>query len=288
MKKIICAALLLGLASCGGQQNTSNTSQSELERELAAKDSLLNEVFYSLNEISANLNEIKDREGLITDNASMDASLEQQAQIFADIAAINALLERNKASLNRLGDVTEQLRRSNVQVKELETLISGFAKQIQDKDTDIALLRIDLENMKLLVDQLNVLADSLRSDTHQLGQTNQWLESRVDEQEGAINMVYYIIGRERDLRDADIVDKSGFIGRTVTMSGQYNLDKFTRVDRRNLERILVGQRRATIVTPHPAGSYTLEMGENNLLNAIIITDPERFWETSKILVISYK
>ena len=287
MKKIICAVLLLGLASCGGQQNPS-TSQSELERELAAKDSLLNEVFYSLNEISANLNEIKDREGLITENASVDASLDQQAQIFADIAAINALLERNKASLNHLGDMTEQLRRSNVQVKELETLISGFAKQIQDKDTDIALLRIDLENMRILVDQLNVLADSLRSDTHQLGQTNQMLESRVDEQEGAINMVYYIVGRERDLRDADIVDKSGFIGRTVTMSGQYSLDKFTRVDRRNLERVLVGQRRATIVTPHPAGSYQLEMGENNLLNTIVITDPERFWETSKVLVVSYK
>jgi len=288
MKRLLLAALILGWAACTGRTGHSDASQDDIRRELTQKDSLLNEVFASLNDISANLMEIKDREGLVTANAAMDASLEQQAQIFSDIAAIDALLERNRASLVHLQDMTGQLRRSNVQVKELEELISGFAKQIQDKDADTLQLRASLESMEIQVAELYIVVDSLKTDANRLSETNHTLESTLGQQAEVTNAVYYIIGRERDLRNQDIIDKSGFIGRTVTMNSRYNRDKFTRVDRRTLDRVLVGQRRATLVTPHPAGSYRLEMGENQLLSAVVITDAERFWETSKILVISYK
>ncbi|MCD8185103.1 MAG: hypothetical protein LUD68_01180 [Rikenellaceae bacterium] len=287
MKRFLILVFLAAGAGCSGRQPSTPEAE-DIRLELARKDSLLNEVFASLNDISANLIEIKDREGLVTSTAAVDATREQQAQIFADIAAIDALLERNRASLVHLNDMTAQLRRSNVQVKELEILVAGFAKQIQDKDADLIELRRQLESMQIRIGELHELVDSLHGDARQLEASNRHLEETLAQQIDAANKVFYLIGRERELVQAEILDKSGFIGRTVSLHNRYNLEKFTATDRRTLDRILVEQRRARLVTPHPEGSYRLETGPNHLLKAVAITDPERFWESSKILVISYK
>ena len=50
----------------------------------------------------------------------------------------------------------------------------------------------------------------------------------------------------------------------------------------------VGQKKATLVTSHPEGSYELVTDANKVVEKLIITDPVRFWESSKILIISYK
>lgn len=290
MKKWIVGCFLLGLTACGGNQQPKDQvgERARLEREMAQKDSLLNDLFASLNEISGNLTEIKDREGLVTSNVSAEIRKEQRVQIVEDIAAINDLLERNRASLVRLQEITEKLRKSNLQVRELELLVSGLAKQIQDKDTDIALLKQELENREVRLAELSTEVEGLQANAAALTEDRQSLASKLDVQDDMLHTVYYIVGRERDLREADIVDKSGFIGRTVTVNNAYDLDKFTRADSRHLDRILVGQRKAVVVTAHPEGSYTLETDGNNLLHAIEITDPQRFWESSKVLVVSYK
>ena len=290
MKKIISAFILLALVSCTGHSPGGEKAQEEarLKRELQQKDSLLNDVFASLNQISENLTQIKDREGIVTASISREIGKEQRAQINEDIAAINALLEQNRYSLDRLKGTTEELRRANIKLGELEALVANFAKQIQDKNSDIAMLRDELSDMHIQVAELNTEVENLHSDLSGLTEEKEGLEATVAGQEETLNQVYYIVGRERDLRADNIIDKSGFIGRTVTMSGQNDLGKFTRIDRRELDRVLVGQRRATIVTSHPADSYRLEQGSDNYLEAIVITDPERFWEASRVLVVSYK
>ena len=40
--------------------------------------------------------------------------------------------------------------------------------------------------------------------------------------------------------------------------------------------------------PHPEGSYELVTDANKVVEKLIITDPVRFWESSKILIISCK
>ena len=283
MKKYIALLLLMGLAACGGQHNTTDdrASREELEREVAQRDSLLNDLFSSLNEISANLTEIKDREGIITANTSVEIGKEQRARIFEDIAAIDALLQQNRASLSRVQGTAEQLRRSNLKVQELETLIANFTKQIRDKDADIELLRLQLDSMHIQVAALN-------TEVTLMGEDRGSLAVKLDMQDEMIHTVYYIVGRERDLRDDGIITKSGFIGRTVKLNDGCDLGLFMQVDSRNLDRIMVGQRRATLVTSHPAGSYRLVVAENNLLQEIEIIDPVQFWATSKVLVVSYK
>lgn len=283
-------AVLMGIVACGGQQTSRESApdSAQLARELVEKDSLLNDVFMSINEIAENLSVIKSREGIVTSNLSGDITKEQRAQINEDIAAINELLIQNRASLERLKGTTDRLRSANVKVQELEALVENLTKQIRDKDADIQMLRGELADMRVQVAELNTLVDEMNTSVTELTEVKGALEATVQEQTDAMHTVYYMVGSEKSLRDANIIDKSGFIGRTVTLTDQYNLQQFTQVDSRVLDRINIGGRRATVVTPHPADSYTLEVGANNVVNALVITDPDRFWEASKVLVVSFK
>ena len=291
MKKIILPFfLLLVLAACTNRPKVADlqAESAELAGQLAAKDSLLNEVFASLNDISTNLTAIKDREGIITAAASPEISTEKRAQISQDIAAIDELLQKNRLALERLQGTTEQLRRANVRLGELESLIANYTKQIADKDADIDQLRGELESMQIRVAELNTAVDSLQIRSAQLHRERQELTDQVLAQDDRLHTVYYIVGSERTLRDQGILERGGgLFGGTSIVSGTADIEKFTRVDSRTLDRIVVGRRRATLVTPHPAGSYQPVMS-GNVLQEILITDPDRFWETSKALVVSYK
>ena len=96
------------------------------------------------------------------------------------------------------------------------------------------------------------------------------------------------MGPEKELRDAQIINKQGFIGRTLTVGKNGNLDSFTSADSRLLSEIPVGQKKAVVVTPHPEDSYQLVTGADKVVEKLLITDPVRFWESSKVLIISYK
>ena len=52
------------------------------------------------------------------------------------------------------------------------------------------------------------------------------LSSEKVELENQLHTVYYIVGAEKELRDAQIIDKQGFIGRTLTVNNTNNLERF--------------------------------------------------------------
>ena len=84
------------------------------------------------------------------------------------------------------------------------------------------------------------------------------------------------MGAEKALRDSGIVSKQGFIGRTLTVGDTGDHDLFIRADARTLTEILVEQKKATVVTPHPADSYELITNADKVVYKLVITDPERF------------
>ena len=63
---------------------------------------------------------------------------------------------------------------------------------------------------------------------------------------------------------------------------------FTQADSRLLTEIPVGRKRATVVTSHPEDTYQLVTDADKLVEKLQITDPVRFWESSRILIVSYK
>lgn len=285
--KHIATAAVLGvvalLASCVSRQvavEVESRSDS-LELVVSAKDSLINAVFADINAISENLALIKSRENLITVAGESEGGRRPVEEIDNDIKAIDRLLRENRAKIESLQRSAAQLRKANLRIDGLEKMIADMNRQLAEKKAEVEQLRESLVRM----------GDEVKSLTEEVAVRSAEVENLSGEKvelQNQLNTVYYIVGAEKELRDAQIINKQGFIGRTLTVGRNSNFDSFTMADSRLLSEVPVGQKKATLVTSHPEGSYELVTDANKVVEKLIITDPVRFWESSKILIISYK
>ena len=286
MKQIVFAAALgaaAALASCVGRQVVveAESQRDSLATVVSAKDSLINAVFADINAISENLALIKSRENLITVAGESEGGRRPVEEIDNDIKAIDRLLRENRAKIESLQRSAAQLRKANLRIDGLEKMIADMNRQLAEKKAEVEQLRESLVRM----------GDEVKSLTEEVAVRSAEVENLSGEKvelQNQLNTVYYIVGAEKELRDAQIINKQGFIGRTLTVGRNSNFDSFTMTDSRLLSEVPVGQKKATLVTSHPEGSYELVTDANKVVEKLIITDPVRFWESSKILIISYK
>lgn len=285
--KHIATAAALGvvalLASCVSRQVAveAESRSDSLELVVSAKDSLINAVFADINAISENLALIKSRENLITVAGESEGGRRPVEEIDNDIKAIDRLLRENRAKIESLQRSAAQLRKANLRIDGLEKMIADMNRLLAEKKAEVEQLRESLVRM----------GDEVKSLTEEVAVRSAEVENLSGEKvelQNQLNTVYYIVGAEKELRDAQIINKQGFIGRTLTVGRNSNFDSFTMADSRLLSEVPVGQKKATLVTSHPEGSYELVTDANKVVEKLIITDPVRFWESSKILIISYK
>ena len=285
--KHIATAAALGvvalLASCVSRQVAveAESRSDSLELVVSAKDSLINAVFADINAISENLALIKSRENLITVAGESEGGRRPVEEIDNDIKAIDRLLRENRAKIESLQRSAAQLRKANLRIDGLEKMIADMNRQLAEKKAEEEQLRESLVRM----------GDEVKSLTEEVAVRSAEVENLSGEKvelQNQLNTVYYIVGAEKELRDAQIINKQGFIGRTLTVGRNSNFDSFTMADSRLLSEVPVGQKKATLVTSHPEGSYELVTDANKVVEKLIITDPVRFWESSKILIISCK
>lgn len=285
MKSLFLAALGAAslLASCVSKQVAVEAGQQRdsLARVVSEKDSLINAVFADINAISENLALIKSREDLISVSSGTEGGRRPVEEINNDIAAIDRLLRENRSKIASLQSSAAQLRKANLRIDGLEKMIAGLNRQLGEKTAEAARLRGELEAMGA---EVRTLEDRVAARSAQVED----LSGEKIELESRLNTVYYIVGPERELRDAQIVDKQGFIGRTLTVNRGGSLESFTKADSRLLGEVPVGHRKATVVTTHPVGSYRLVTDADKVVTRLVIDDPARFWESSKVLVITYR
>lgn len=287
MKQFFYLLLVVVMAfpSCVSKQVALETEsqRDSLAQVVRTKDSLIETVFADINAITDNLARIKVRENIITavDPEGIRRPIDQ---INSDIAAIDELMQENRERLAGMERTAAQLRKANVKIKSLEHLISDLNGQLDDKNTEIKQLRTRVAEMSVeveeLEDKLSTEIAERKKEVDSLTYDNAMLD-------GELHAVYYIVGQEKALREANVIDKRGFIGRTLT-AGEGNLDEFTLVDSRELLEVPIRQKKVTVVTTHPEGSYQLIEADNKVVLKLVITDPVRFWESSKVLIISYK
>ena len=272
--KHIATAAALGvvalLASCVSRQVVveAESRSDSLELVVSAKDSLINAVFADINAISENLALIKSRENLITVAGEAEGGRRPVEEISNDIKAIDRLLRENRSKIESLQRSAALLRKANLRIDGLEKMIADMNRQLAEKKTEVEQLRESLVRM----------GDEVKSLTEEVAVRSAEVENLSGEK----------VELQNQLNDAQIINKQGFIGRTLTVGRNSNFDSFTMADSRLLTEIPVGQKKATLVTSHPEGSYELVTDSNKIVEKLLITDPVRFWESSKILIISYK
>lgn len=284
MKRFFGAMLALPLlASCVSKQVVveAENQRDSLAVVVSEKDSLLNLVFSDINAISENLALIKSREQLISVAGNAEGVRRPVEEIESDIAAIDRLLQENKAKIASLQHAAAQLRKANLRIEGLEKMIAGLTERLREQGAEVEKLRKELAQRD---EQVEVLTEQVAVRSAQIEE----LHVEKSDLENQLNTVYYIVGTEKELRDAQIIDKQGFIGRTLTVNRSGSLDSFTQADLRLLEEVSVGHKKVTVVTNHPEDAYRLVTDAEKRVVKLVIDDPARFWESSKILIVSYK
>lgn len=280
---LVVLGLSLMLGSCVSRSTADRIEgqRDSLTMVVSAKDSLINAVFEDINSISENLALIKTRENLISVAGDAEGGRRPVEEINNDIAAIDRLLQENKAKIAQLQRAAAQLRKANLRIDGLEKMVAGLNKQLEGKQQEIVALQENLAQMGVKVQNLSEQVAQRSTEVENLSTEKVELENQL-------NTVYFIVGPEKELRDAQIINKQGFIGRTLTVNKNNKFDSFTKADSRLLNEVPINQKKVSIVTSHPEGSYELVAGADKVISKLLIIDPARFWESSKILVVSYK
>lgn len=194
---------------------------------------------------------------------------------------INDILKENEKRVNSL---RWQLGSTRKEVGKLQEKVNGLHAQLTMKNDTIAMLR---ERIGEQVNKISQLTENVKI----LQEENRKQTEMITEMQDKMNTAYFVKGSSTELIEDNVVHKVGgflgFLGRTEMVQPDFNHNPFTKVDIREKKSIEINAGKVTFVTTHPSGSYKLERAEGEISN-LVITDPDKFWEASKYLVIITK
>jgi DNA repair exonuclease SbcCD ATPase subunit len=253
------------------------------------QDSVLTEFMDSFNEIGQNLAEIRSREASIELNSPESKNNDVRQQISEDIQIINDLMAQNKEKINELDRKLRNAWGSNAKLKKaMEAMKEEFVVQIEEKDGQIAALKTDLEKMSYTVEELNTSVSTLTAINNEKDDQISTQEATISQQTTALNTAYYVTGSSKQLEDASIINREGGvlgIGSSKQLSSDFDDQKFNQIDITQVTSIPLTGKKAQLITTHPNGSYKIEGEEAKAITNLVILDPERFWTSSKHLVV---
>ncbi len=242
-----------------------------LQKQLDDKDDNMNEMMKSFNDIEENLALIKEQEGIISSQSTIESKLNdnQKDKIIEDIQLINSLMNENKKKISWL---RQQMKNSGIKMEELNKIIERLNQSIEEKDREITGLKEQLASLQISMEEL----------TAENEEQNEIIGNQVEK----LNTAFYAFGTAKELIDKGVITKEGgFIGlgRIEKLREDFDKDYFTQIDISKTTSIDIFAKKARIVTSHPKGSYKIE-GEDKV-DRLLITDPATFWSVSKYLVI---
>lgn len=243
------------------------------------RESSVNDFISSFNDVERNLDSVTHRQNIILTNANKsDLKADQKARINEHIKAINDLMEANN---KKLKDLNRRLNRSDKKNAQLQKTIETLTNQLNQKYIELAELNDRLNALNAQVAQLQTTVDTLSMQNTANMQT---ISDRTNE----LHTAYYVVGHSRDLEKSNLIDKKGGllgIGKTAKLSDNIDNSMFTRIDYTQTTSIPVNSKTMKIITTHPSDSYSVDKTDKTV-NAITITNPERFWSASRYLVIA--
>lgn len=255
----------------------------ELQEASLDKDQSLAEFVESFSDIEKNLAEIRERELNITlSNSDVNTSEDTHKRVAEDIKMINELMSENKRTIEELNSKIASASGKNSQLrKALEKAKKDLTAQIEERDSQIAELKSSLEVRDFTIQELNANLDTLTLANSEQLQT-------IEEQTHQLNTAFYTIGTSKELVASNVLSKDGGflgLGKTEKLKADFNNDQFNRIDITNTQAIPLSGKKAELVTSHPTDSYMLEGDQDENLERLVILDPDRFWNSSKYLVV---
>ncbi len=285
MKNLIpLVILLLFIAtSCNQAEVEQLKNENEtLKNQIQQQEEEIGNFMQVFNEIEENLAQVRIKEKLIVKNSGSNENGDRVEMVKNDIRAIDNLMQKNRENLNNLSD---KLKSSAGENSQLKRMINNFELMIKDKDREIIGLVGQLED-------LNYEVQDLYSSISDLKLENLEQSRKIDLQEDDLNSAWYIIGEQKELIEKGVISKEGGIigiGSVKTMGENIDPNLFTQIDIRNQNIFPIDAKKVKLISAHPSDTYIIRKNEEtNRYDSFEVTKPEKFWESSKYMVLSIK
>ena len=258
MKKLVWfACLLFVLTACEKEKKTPMIDvqlqqNDSLQKMLDQKNNEINDMMATFNEIQEGFRLISEAEGRVT-IAKEGEGADRKAVIRKDMEFIQETMMQNR---DRIESLRQKLRESTINGEELRKTIDGLVKQMQDQENTIKALREELNNKDFHISELDKAITELNDNVSDLK-------------------------TKSELKEQKILEKG------EVLRSNFNKNYFTKIDTRVDKEIKLYSKSAKIKTDHPADTYTLRPDANGQY-ILRITNPDKFWSTTKFLVILVK
>lgn len=254
---------------------------SQVDSLTAQRDSLFTEVASNarlMNEITTELNKVQGlKESQTTAESPVSGAREDL------VNKVQQVTERLATTEQHLATTRRQLRRASARSDSLSARTTQLESQLAD-------FQAMVESQKTTIASLTERVSALEAQTVALRDTVDTLTTQA-------NTAYYVIGTKQELLQKGIVEETGghrvlFIfgkaGKTLVPARQLDPSEFTRIDLRQVKDIPLPDSAAQYVV---ASRQNLEYlatppdPDGKLKGSIDITEPQRFWEPSKFLIV---
>lgn len=284
MKKIILfAAVAMTLASCTQTGKNGTIQQADeridsLQRVLDQKDGEMNNMMSTFNEIQEGFRLIEADEEKVT-LAKAGEGTNQPEQIRQSMKNIQERMKHNKELIAKL---QRQVRENGNRSAEFKKMVDNLTKELEEKTQELQELRAELEQKNIHIAELDKTVAELNTNVTELKQEAEKNAETISNQDKELHTVYYVFGTKKELK-ANNIYQSG----DVLKKDNFNKNYFTKADMRVDKEIKLCSKSAKILTTHPAGTYTLQQDAQKQY-ILRITNPEKFWSTSRYLVVMVK
>jgi hypothetical protein len=259
-----------------------NKSREELADEVrrlsvtaSEKDSLFNEVVETTKFISEVYTELSSLSGELNSRGIEQKSPDYRQEITKKIQLLS----------KRMQDNEKRLKESQSRIQELKKSNTKFANQIASYEQVIADLNTIIQNQKEEIVVLNGKVSELSGKVAVLTEEKTVLNDQVNTLTEESNTCYYVIGTQTFLQQNKIIDRKGavlgFIGGKTVPNDDLNTKAFTAVNITRQTEIALPSNFIEIVSTH--SPQYLKVADDK--KKITITDPKKFWQTSRYLIV---
>ena len=278
---MLVALSSLLMVGCGQQKANKDLEMTALRDSLnqiiSQKDNEIDGMMETFNDIEAGFREIDAAEGRVA-LARQGEGANAKERIRENMEFIKDAMARNKELINKL---RQQLRESTIKGNALKTTIENMMKQIEEKDKKIQDLIEELDAKDIHISRLDEEVANLNTNVSNLTEETNQKTQTINTQDKQLNTAWFVFGTKSELKQQHILEDG------KVLQANFNQSYFTKIDIRVDKEIKLYSRSAKMMTSHPAGSYTLDRDANKQY-ILRISDPQKFWSTSKYLVILVK
>lgn len=242
----------------------------------------LEDMFADINAVTVGMQSLRDAEHLLTLEAEKEGkaatkSKQQLDQLKNDVQAITEAIAGYKSQIAKLeGKNRSQSAEFKRLIANLKGELAERTEKIEEITRQLAATNKELAVKVQEVSQLTQNVDSLSKETK--GQ-----KLTIAEQDQAIHRANYLIGTRKALKEAEVISRQGIFCPPIVSSQAQKAD-FINIDIRETTSIPLNNKKAKLLSIHPADAYTLETaGDGNLI--LKINDVNAFWKQTKYLVV---